>query len=109
MGALPVIERTPVIPNSRRRAAVGLAGTVAAALAVTGLTGYTAHAATTSASVNQVQNGTFDSGTDPWWWTGNAPASVVNGQLCATVPGSTTNPWDAIIGQNDIPLINGES
>jgi endoglucanase len=104
-----VIERTPVIRYSRRRAAIVLAGTTAAALAVTGLTGYPAHAVTTTAGANQVQNGTFDSGTDPWWWTGNTPTSVVNGQLCGTVPGATTNPWDAIIGQNDIPLINGES
>ncbi|MET7399818.1 glycoside hydrolase family 9 protein [Dactylosporangium sp. NPDC005572] len=57
----------------------------------------------------QIVNGTFDSGTDPWWWTGNAPASVVGGRLCATIPAGTTNPWDAIIGQNAINLQAGES
>jgi endoglucanase len=57
----------------------------------------------------QIINGTFDAGTDPWWWTGNSPASVVNGQLCAAIPAGTTNPWDAIVGQNNIALVNGES
>ena len=57
----------------------------------------------------QIVNGTFDSSTDPWWWTGNAPASVVQGRLCAAIPAGTTNPWDAIIGQNAIVLQAGES
>jgi endoglucanase len=83
-----------------------LAATVSAALAVTGLTASAAQAD----EVEQVKNGTFDNGsTDPWWWTGNVPASVVDGQMCAAVPAGTVNPWDAIIGQNDIPLISGES
>ncbi|HEV2779181.1 MAG TPA: glycoside hydrolase family 9 protein [Actinophytocola sp.] len=59
--------------------------------------------------VELIRNGTFDAGTAPWWWTGNAPATVVDGRLCAEVPGGTTNPWDAIIGQNDLPLQAGES
>ncbi|WP_344614091.1 glycoside hydrolase family 9 protein [Dactylosporangium salmoneum] len=57
----------------------------------------------------QIVNGTFDSGTDPWWWTGNSPAAVVDGRLCANIPAGTTNPWDAIIGQNAINLQAGES
>ncbi|MGI5245781.1 glycoside hydrolase family 9 protein [Dactylosporangium sp. CA-139066] len=57
----------------------------------------------------QIVNGTFDSGTDPWWWTGNSPASVVDGRLCANIPAGTTNPWDAILGQNAIRLQAGES
>jgi endoglucanase len=57
----------------------------------------------------QIVNGTFDSGTDPWWWTANAPGTVVNGQLCATIPGGLTNPWDAIIGQNNLVLQSGAS
>ncbi|WP_425556641.1 glycoside hydrolase family 9 protein [Dactylosporangium darangshiense] len=57
----------------------------------------------------QVVNGTFDSGTDPWWWTGNTPASAVGGRLCATVPAGTPNAWNAIIGQNAITLQAGES
>ncbi|MDT0265237.1 glycoside hydrolase family 9 protein [Streptomyces sp. DSM 44915] len=57
-----------------------------------------------------IVNGDFATGTtDPWWWTANSPGAVVDGQLCAEVPGGTSNPWDAIIGQNDLPLTTGES
>jgi len=57
-----------------------------------------------------IVNGTFDSGTaDPWWSTANAPASVVDGRLCAEIAGGTVNPWDAIVGQNDLALQAGES
>ncbi len=55
----------------------------------------------------QLTNGGFDDGTAPWWWTGNAPSAVVDGQLCATIADATTNPWDAIIGQNDVHLTAG--
>ncbi|GAA4248999.1 cellulase [Dactylosporangium darangshiense] len=78
---------------------------VAAALLIVPLTASAAHAD----GPEQIVNGTFDSGTDPWWWTGNSPASVVDGRLCATIPAGTTNPWDAIIGQNAISLQAGES
>jgi endoglucanase len=78
---------------------------LAAALLVVPLTASAAFAE----APEQIVNGTFDSGTDPWWWTGNAPASVVDGRLCATIPAGTTNPWDAIIGQNAITLQAGES
>jgi endoglucanase len=56
-----------------------------------------------------VVNGSFDGGTAPWWWTGNLSPAVVDGQLCAQVPAGTVNPWDAIIGQNDIALVEGSS
>ncbi|MBO0868967.1 MAG: glycoside hydrolase family 9 protein [Micromonosporaceae bacterium] len=59
--------------------------------------------------VEQVQNGGFDNGLSPWWWTGNLAPAVDNGQMCVTIPGGTTNPWDAIFGQNDIPMVNGQS
>ena len=59
--------------------------------------------------VELIHNGTFDGGTAPWWWTGSAPAAVTGGRLCAQVAAGTVNPWDAIIGQNDLTLQNGES
>ena len=37
--------------------------------------------------------------------TSRSPSS--DGRLCADVPGGTVNPWDAIIGQNDIALVDG--
>ncbi|WP_426508314.1 glycoside hydrolase family 9 protein [Dactylosporangium sp. McL0621] len=78
---------------------------IAAALLVVPLSASVAHAD----PAEQIVNGTFDNGTDPWWWTGNSPASVIDGRLCANIPAGTTNPWDAIIGQNAITLQAGES
>ena len=52
----------------------------------------------------QIVNGTFDTGTAPWWGTGNSRRSSRRRPLCADVPGGTVNPWDAIIGQDDVPL-----
>jgi endoglucanase len=59
--------------------------------------------------VEQVKNGTFDSGTESWWTSSNVTAGVSDGKLCADVPGGTTNRWDAAVGQNDIALVKGES
>ncbi|QQN80347.1 glycoside hydrolase family 9 protein [Streptomyces sp. XC 2026] len=56
-----------------------------------------------------IVNGDFSNGTAPWWWTPGSPAAVVDGQLCADVPGGTLNAWDAIIGQDDLPLTEGET
>ncbi|MER5997821.1 glycoside hydrolase family 9 protein [Nonomuraea angiospora] len=57
----------------------------------------------------QIVNGTFDSGTAPWWSTGNTTLATDAGRLCADIPGGTANPWDVIIGQNDIPLVAGDT
>ncbi len=57
----------------------------------------------------QIVNGTFDTGTAPWWSTGNTALEVEGGRLCADIPGGTANPWDVIIGQNDIPLVKDET
>jgi endoglucanase len=57
----------------------------------------------------QLTNGTFDDGTAPWWFTANAAATVTDGQLCATIADATVNPWDAIIGQNDVHLTSGST
>uniref|UniRef100_UPI000693E786 glycoside hydrolase family 9 protein n=1 Tax=Nonomuraea candida TaxID=359159 RepID=UPI000693E786 len=57
----------------------------------------------------QIVNGTFDSGTAPWWATANTTLTVDEGRLCADIPGGTANPWDVIIGQNDLPLVAGET
>jgi endoglucanase len=91
----------------RRRSRRGLAAAITCALTGTVL----ASAATPARAegAEQIINGTFDSGSmAPWWSTGNVPAGVVAGELCAEVPGNQANPWDAIVGQNDIALIDGE-
>ncbi|MFJ4839387.1 glycoside hydrolase family 9 protein [Streptomyces sp. NPDC088746] len=77
----------------------------AAALALPGTSG----ALAAEPGPEQITNGGFDAGTAPWWWTANAPAAVSDGRLCAEVPAGTANAWDVIIGQNDVPIVAGES
>jgi endoglucanase len=55
-----------------------------------------------------VTNGGFDDATG-WWATQNLEIEIVDRQLCVDVPGGTTNPWDAIVGTNDLPLVKGET
>ncbi|MFC6081579.1 glycoside hydrolase family 9 protein [Sphaerisporangium aureirubrum] len=99
-----------------RRWAASLALTAVATLAASALSVPVTHAAgtgTTSTAAEegpeQIVNGTFDSGSGPWWGTGNITLDASSGQLCADVPGGTTNPWDVIIGQDNIPLVAGET
>jgi endoglucanase len=60
-----------------------------------------------AAATELIVNGTFDNGHAPWW--GTHPMSSQTQQLCMDVPGGTANPWDVIIGQDNIPLQAGES
>ncbi|HEX6685363.1 MAG TPA: glycoside hydrolase family 9 protein [Candidatus Limnocylindrales bacterium] len=55
----------------------------------------------------QVENGDFAQGMLGWFAYGTNTSGVVNGQLCADVPGGLVNPWDAGIGQNNVPLVAG--
>lgn len=105
--------RPPAPPTSgvRRRtrrsllAALAVAGLVGGALAVPHAVG-----AEPQDAPELISNGDFADGTtDPWWWTENSPATVVDGRLCAEIPAGTTNPWDAIVGQDGLPLTAGES
>ena len=56
----------------------------------------------------RVLNGSFAAGKTPWWSSGSTPSEVDDGQLCAKVPTGTVNPWDSMIGENDIPLEAGQ-
>ena len=100
-----------MIDNWRRRGRGHLLATsaVSAAVLVTALSAVTTRTLAAADGPEQIDNGTFDSGSAPWWSTGNTPTAVTNGQLCATVPAGTTNAWDAIVGHNDIPLVKGET
>jgi endoglucanase len=60
-------------------------------------------------AAEQVSNGGFDDGIAPWWATGNLSPEIVEGRLCADIPGGLSNPWDAIIGYNGVALVEGES
>ncbi|MUL41154.1 glycosyl hydrolase family 5 [Streptomonospora sp. PA3] len=88
---------------SRSRFAAG-AVTAASALTLSMLAG-----APAAQAAELVTNGSFDNGKTGWWNTENAPAEVVDGQLCAEVPAGTANAWDAIVGQDGIALTSGES
>ncbi|GAA2406037.1 cellulase [Streptomyces glaucosporus] len=97
--------QAPGRPRRGRRRALG-------ALAAAGLLAGVLTAPTASAAAADgpelITNGDFSAGTTGWWWTENSPGEVVDGRLCADVPAGTENPWDAIVGQNDIPLTAGE-
>jgi endoglucanase len=104
-----------VIRPSRRWAA-SLAVTAAATLAASALSAPAARASGAGATSTdaaegpeQIVNGTFDSGSDPWWHTTGITFDTTGGRLCADIPGGTVNPWDVIIGQNDIPLVKDET
>lgn len=87
-------SRSPLVALTAATCAVALGGTAVPAQAD---------------EVNQIRNGDFSSGTAPWWGTENIQLNVTDGMLCVDVPGGTVNPWDVIIGQDDIPLSEGES
>jgi endoglucanase len=96
----------PPLAAFRRR---WLAAGVAVALA--GLTvAATPLAGSAADGPERLLNGTFDSGGfDPWWLGSNVSAAVVGGQWCIDVAGGTVNPWDAIVGQNEVPLELGKA
>jgi endoglucanase len=54
----------------------------------------------------QVVNGDFSNGSTGWFSFPD-PGAVTDGVFCADVQGGTANPWDAIVGQNDITLEAG--
>jgi endoglucanase len=88
----------------RRRAATGLI-----ALLLLPAAGTVQAAAAGDPQYERVLNGTFDSGSkSPWWSSGNTPSAVTDGRLCAQIPGGTVNPWDSMIGQDDVPLESGQ-
>ncbi|PKQ26307.1 MAG: glycosyl hydrolase family 5 [Actinobacteria bacterium HGW-Actinobacteria-4] len=59
--------------------------------------------------VEFLSNTTFDTDTAPWWATGNVTSNeLVDGVWCLGIPGGTTNPWDVIVGHNDLTLPAGD-
>lgn len=86
-----------------------LAAAAAAALTTSLVAGAPGGAAHAQEEFELIVNGDFADGTAPWWWTSNLAPEVVDEQLCTQVPGGTVNPWDAIIGQDNLALQAGES
>ncbi|CAL9475060.1 Cellulase 1 [Nocardiopsis dassonvillei] len=60
--------------------------------------------------VEQIVNGDFSDGTAGWWGTPQIELTVTEDEvLCVDVPGGTADPWEVIVGQNDVPIVAGES
>ena len=91
------------MPTARQRATVTLTATVLVSTLLTGLPAVAA-----DPPYERVLNGTFDAAKEPWWSSGNTPAAVTDGRLCAQVPAGTVNPWDSMIGQDDLPIEQGQ-
>ncbi|MGW0605807.1 glycoside hydrolase family 9 protein [Streptomyces sp. NPDC002640] len=86
----------------RRTTLLGVTALLAAALALpAGPAG--------ADEVELIQNGTFDTSTDPWWSSAGVTTAVEDGELCAAIPGGTANRWDAIVGHNDLTLQAGQT
>ncbi|TDQ54464.1 glycoside hydrolase family 9 protein [Actinorugispora endophytica] len=94
--------------RTRRRRPPLLAAAAAACAAALGLTGLAALPAHAD-PVEQIVNGGFDDGHAPWWGSPTIELRTEDGVLCAEVPGGTSAAWDVIIGQDDVPLVAGES
>ncbi|QRK05976.1 glycoside hydrolase family 6 protein [Archangium violaceum] len=63
-----------------------------------------------AATTELLSNGNFSSGTTTPWWNGaNTTSRVENGQWRVDVTGSTSNPWDAIVGQSAVSLTSGQA
>src|SRR5262245_25705787 len=102
MEALPRVE-APVPRRLRRRTVIAVSS-VAAGLLGTGLL---MAPSANAEPVDHIRNGSFDAGAADWFTYGTTTSGVSDGRLCVDVPGGLVNPWDAGLGQNDIPLVEG--
>ena len=98
----PALPRRTSAPRASAARGVRVPALLLALLLAAGMLG--TPAAAQQEGFERILNGTFDSGDTSPWWASNAPMQVVDGRLCVEVPAGTVNPWDSIIGQNDIPL-----
>jgi endoglucanase len=93
----------------RRRSATGLLAFLFVPVSAVVPAASSPAAAADGPQYERVLNGTFDNGsTSPWWSSGNTPLTIVDGRLCAQIPGGTVNVWDAMIGQDDVPVESGQ-
>ncbi|WP_433088118.1 glycoside hydrolase family 9 protein [Dactylosporangium sp. CA-052675] len=52
----------------------------------------------------QVFNGTFDGNDTAGWFSAGTALAAADGRLRVQVPGGTHQPWDVLVGENDIRL-----
>ena len=56
-----------------------------------------------------IKNGDFSEGLEPWWTSEEVTADTATGEACASFSEAGENPWDAILGQHEVPLEKGSS
>jgi endoglucanase len=84
---------------------IGILTTLALALgALSGLRPAVSQAAGPAATGNLIVNGDFSAGFGPWWATASVSPDASSGELAATIINGGANPWDAIVGQNFLPI-----
>jgi endoglucanase len=96
-------------PGRRVRALIAACAAALLTLSGQSLISSANSAAHAADAPEQVQNGGFDNGTAGWFTYGTSDVTTADGRLCTAVPGGLVNPWDAGVGQNNIPLVNGSS
>lgn len=52
-------------------------------------------------------NGDFSTGLAPWWTSGSVNADTASGELSVELINGGSNPWEVIVGQNNIPIYAG--
>lgn len=52
-------------------------------------------------------NGSFGGDLAPWWTTATVAAEVGESGACLDILDAGANPWDAILGQHEIPVVAG--
>ena len=59
------------------------------------------------ARVELFKNGSFAEGVAPWWSTDTVSATTDADGVCLKINDAGENPWDAILGQHEIPVAQG--
>lgn len=54
-----------------------------------------------------LQNGDFSTGFGPWWSTASVRTDTSDGELVITITAAGANPWDAIVGQSAVTVLEG--
>lgn len=54
-----------------------------------------------------LQNGDFSTGFGPWWSTASVRTDASDGELVITITAAGANPWDAIVGQSAVTVLEG--
>lgn len=90
--------------HRRRIITTAAVGVLACAIIASAPIGAVAAAPAEIGDDQLLPNPAFDVDTSPWWTSGPVALSNPDGRMCATVTEQTANPWDVLLGHNDITL-----